>query len=99
MLRKSVFILALLMLVIAGCKSMKDSRPIMPIDEYEKLLVGRLDANYVGTNNCLMACHAHDDLRRDFEGSTMGAQMSPDSGMPLVDCESCHGPGSLAVEA
>jgi DmsE family decaheme c-type cytochrome len=28
----------------------------------------------------------------------MGAQLSQKSGMPLVDCESCHGPGSLAVE-
>jgi DmsE family decaheme c-type cytochrome len=28
----------------------------------------------------------------------MGAQLSSESGMPLVNCESCHGPGSLAVE-
>jgi DmsE family decaheme c-type cytochrome len=70
----------------------------MPIDEYEKLLLGRLDANYIGTDNCLEACHFHDKIRRDFDASTMGAQMSAKSHMPLVNCESCHGPGSLAVE-
>jgi DmsE family decaheme c-type cytochrome len=77
---------------------MKDSRAILPIAEYETLLVGRLDANYVGTTRCLSACHEHDGIRRDFEASTMGAQLRPGSGMPLVDCESCHGPGSLAIE-
>ncbi len=81
-----------------GCESMKASKPIVPIQEYEKLLVGRLDANYVGTDNCLNACHVHDKIRKDFEASTMGAQLSGKSGMPLVDCESCHGPGSLAIK-
>jgi len=81
-----------------GCESMKASKPIMPIEEYEKLLVGRLDANYIGTDNCLSACHTHDKIRRDFEASTMGAQMSSTSGMPIVDCETCHGPGSLAIK-
>ncbi len=93
-----IFLVILAMgLVIAGCESMKRSRPIMPVKDYEKMIVGRLDADYVGTNNCLRACHAHDKLRKDFEASTMGAQMSSQSGMPIVDCESCHGPGSLAI--
>lgn len=70
----------------------------MPVKEYEKMIVGRLDANYIGTANCLKACHYHDKLKDNFDASTMGAQMSPQSGMPAVDCESCHGPGSLAVE-
>lgn len=87
-----------LLLFPAGCESLKSSRPIIPIREYERLLVGRLDANYVGTRNCLSACHYHDKIRRDFEASTMGAQLSSKSGMPIVDCESCHGPGSLAIE-
>ncbi len=81
-----------------GCAALKESRPILPIKEYEKMIVGRLDADYIGTDNCLKACHAHDQRRRDFDLSTMGAQLSRESGLPLVNCESCHGPGSLAVE-
>ena len=98
MVKKLLVIMALATLVVVGCKSIKESKPIMPIEEYEKLLVGRLDANYIGTDNCLSACHDHDRIRRDFEASTMGAQMSSTSGMPIVDCETCHGPGSLAIE-
>lgn len=82
----------------AGCAVLKESRPIYPIKEYEKMIVGRLDADYIGTDNCLKACHAHDKVRRDFDLSTMGAQLSRESGMPLVNCESCHGPGSLAID-
>jgi DmsE family decaheme c-type cytochrome len=82
----------------AGCAALKESRPIYPIKEYEKMIVGRLDADYIGTDNCLKACHEHDKKRRDFDLSTMGAQLSRESGLPLVNCESCHGPGSLAVD-
>lgn len=82
---------------LAGCRNLKESEPIIPITEYERLLVGRIDANYVGTDTCLSACHYHDKYRRDFEASTMGAQLSSESGMPLVDCETCHGPGSQAI--
>ncbi len=91
---------AAILAVIAavGCDTLRGSKPIMPIKEYEKMIVGRLDADYIGTDRCLEKCHVHDKTRKDFDLSTMGAQMSPKSGMPLVDCESCHGPGSLAVE-
>ncbi len=82
----------------AGCAALKESRPILPIKEYEKMIAGRLDADYVGTDACLKACHAHDRIRRDFDLSTMGAQLSRESGLPLVNCESCHGAGSLAIE-
>ena len=81
-----------------GCAALKESRPILPIKEYEKMIAGRLDADYIGTDNCLKACHVHDKIRRDFDLSTMGAQLSRESGLPLVNCESCHGPGSLAIE-
>lgn len=84
--------------VAAGCAALKESKPIILVKEYEKMILGRLDADYVGTDNCLRACHAHDKKRRDFELSTMGVQLSRESGMPLVNCESCHGPGSLAIE-
>lgn len=94
-----LFLLLVLVLAgFAGCKSLRTSDPIIPIAEFERMLVGRLDANYIGTRNCLAACHYHDQIRLDFEGSTMGAQMSNETSLPLVDCESCHGPGSLAVE-
>lgn len=94
----SVIFFVLPLIALTACESLKSSKPIIPIEEYEKMLVGRLDANYIGTNRCLSACHFHDEYRRNFEASTMGAQLSSGSGMPLVDCESCHGPGSLAVE-
>jgi DmsE family decaheme c-type cytochrome len=90
--------LILLIIGIAGCETLQEPKAIFPILEYEKVLMGRLDANYIGTDNCLAACHYHDKIRNDFDASTMGAQMSAESGMPLVNCESCHGPGSLAVE-
>lgn len=92
------FVLGLGLFLLSGCESLKSSRPIVPIREYEKLTVGSFEANYIGTDNCLKACHYHDDIRRDFEASTMGAQLSAASGLPIVDCESCHGPGSLAVK-
>jgi DmsE family decaheme c-type cytochrome len=77
---------------------LKSSKPIIPIKEYERMIVGRFDANYVGTDNCLAACHFHDDERNYLEASTHGLQISKKSGMPLVNCETCHGPGSLAIE-
>ncbi len=97
-IRKILFFLVMAGLVLSGCETLKASRPILPMKEYEKMIAGRLDANYVGTHNCLSACHFHDKIKQDFDASTMGVQLSRKSGMPLVDCESCHGPGSLAVE-
>jgi DmsE family decaheme c-type cytochrome len=97
MLKKVLYVLALSTIVLSGCETLRSSKPIIPIREYERMIVGRLDADYVGTHNCLSACHFHDKIKQDFDASTMGAQMSTKSGMPLVDCESCHGPGSLAV--
>src|SRR5574342_1122935 len=96
--RKWLAAAVLAALFAAGCAALKESRPLMPIKEYEKMIAGRLDADYVGTDACLKACHAHDKIRRDFDLSTMGAQLSRESGLPLVNCESCHGAGSLAVD-
>jgi DmsE family decaheme c-type cytochrome len=97
-IRYVLCLISLCVIAFTGCETLKTSKPIVPIKEYERMIVGRFDANYIGTESCLPACHYHDDKRRDFEASTMGAQLSKKSGMPLVNCESCHGPGSLAVE-
>ncbi len=97
-LRDVFYLFVVFIVVLSGCETLKTSKPIKPIKEYERMLVGRLDADYVGTERCLSACHYHDKLRRDLDASTMGAQLSEKAGMPLVNCESCHGPGSLAIE-
>ncbi len=98
LVRRILVILALLPVLFVGCESLRTSKPILPLKDYERMIVGRLDANYVGTQNCLSACHFHDKIKRDFDASTMGVQLSSKSGLPLVNCESCHGPGSLAIE-
>lgn len=92
------FFLFFCSLILSGCEALKTSRPIIPIKEYERMIVGRLDAEYVGTQNCLSACHYHDTIKKSLDASTMGLQLSRKSGLPLVNCESCHGPGSLAIE-
>ncbi len=97
-LYQACLILMVILAWISGCTALKKSNPILPIREYEKLIVGDLNADYVGTQNCLAACHTHDKLKLFFDASTMGAQLRKESGMPLVDCESCHGPGSLAIQ-
>ena len=93
--KKVLYFFAMTTIVLSGCETLKSSKAIVPIKEYERMIVGRLDANYIGTQNCLYACHYHDKIKQDFDASTMGAQLSRNSGLPLVNCESCHGPGSL----
>ena len=84
--RRILYLLALLPVFFAGCESLRTSKPIIPLKEYEQMIVGRLDANYIGTQNCLSACHVHDKIKQDFDASTMGVQLSKKSGMPLVNC-------------
>jgi DmsE family decaheme c-type cytochrome len=83
--------------LMSACAALKQSKPILPVQEYERMIVGRLDAEYVGTDNCVAKCHKHDKLTDDFRLSLHGEQIKPDTGLPLVNCESCHGPGSLAI--
>src|SRR5512143_3992543 len=83
--------------VAGGCASLRESRAKWPIKEYEKLIAGRLDADYVGNTACTAKCHAHDAIARDFRLSVHGEQIAAETGLPLVNCESCHGPGSLAI--
>lgn len=87
-----------LIIILTGCENLRESKPIIPIKEYEKMIAGRLDANYVGTDKCVEACHDHDKIVKDFKASVHGEQIKPETGLPLVNCESCHGAGSLAIE-
>jgi len=84
-------------LLCASCAQLKQSKPLLPVREYERMIVGRLDAEYVGTANCVSKCHFHDKITENFSHSVHGEQIKPESGLPLVNCESCHGPGSLAI--
>ena len=93
-----VLIVSIAPLFIVACAEMKQSKPILPVREYERMIVGRLDAEYVGTDNCVAKCHKHEKITDDFKHSVHGEQIKPEDGLPLVNCESCHGPGSLAIE-
>lgn len=90
--------IALLVPTIFACTTLRKAQPILPIQDYERMLVGSLDADYVGQDACLAACHVHDQLAAYLERSVHGLQTNEGTGMPLFDCETCHGPGSLAVE-
>lgn len=85
------------MILLAACSTLKESKPLLPVREYERMIVGRLDAEYVGTDNCVAKCHKHDKITDDFQHSIHGEQIKPETRLPLVNCESCHGPGSLAI--
>ena len=95
-----LFLVAGALAVTAACTdlaTLRKSQPIAPVQEYERFLVGSLEADYIGDENCLKSCHTHDKLAKDFKHSVHGDQISPETGLPLVNCESCHGPGSLAI--
>lgn len=97
-LSQFIFVIFLLAGLLAACAGVKESAPLMPVREYERMIVGRLDAEYVGTDNCVAKCHKHQKLTDDFRHSIHGEQIKPETGLPLVNCESCHGPGSMALE-
>lgn len=86
-------------LLFCGCvKSLKQAKPVIPNKAYDKLLLGNAMADYVGNDACMKKCHVHGKLWRDFDASTMGTQLKiSSSGMMIVDCESCHGPGSVPL--
>jgi DmsE family decaheme c-type cytochrome len=86
-----------ILLFVSGCTTPNQPRSLLPVAEYEKMVVGRLDANYVGTDNCVAKCHRHDIITDYFRHSVHGEQVATDTGLSLVNCESCHGPGNLAI--
>lgn len=92
-----LFAASMLSLFFTACAELKQNKPILPVREYERMIVGRLDAEYVGTDNCVAKCHRHEKITDDFRHSVHGEQIKPEDGLPLVNCESCHGPGSLAI--
>jgi len=96
-LKWTPFVLAGVVMMVACSPAMRKDKPIQPIRDYERMIVGRLDADYIGDEQCLAKCHAHDKMKSNFDLSVHGEQVDVDSGMPRVNCESCHGPGSLSV--
>jgi hypothetical protein len=92
----TVFLLSILLLV-GGCVTSNKTLPLLSVAEYEKMVVGCLDADYVGTDNCVARCHKHDKITDYFRRSVHSKQIEAKTGLPLVNCESCHGPGSLAI--
>ena len=79
--------LVLTSILIVSCTdlaTLRSSQPIAPVRDYEVLLVGNLEANYVGDENCLASCHTHDKINIDFKHSVHGDQISEGTGLPLV---------------
>ncbi len=92
-----LILIPLALLGLGACTAFKSSAPILAQKDYEKMLVGPLNADYVGNDNCLKACHDHDRNALFLKESVHGQQVAVDTGMPPTNCETCHGPGSLAV--
>ncbi|MEW6486984.1 MAG: DmsE family decaheme c-type cytochrome [Thermodesulfobacteriota bacterium] len=93
-----VLVLGAAVPLFAACAALRQGHPIFSQQEYERMLVGPIEADYVGQTNCLAACHVHDGLAAYLERSVHGQQLSQDRNLPLFDCETCHGAGSLAIE-
>lgn len=83
---------------VVSCSSLRTSQPIVPMREYERMLVGSMFADYVGNNQCLGECHVHDQKAQFLADSVHGQQKVKGTEENLVNCETCHGPGSEAIE-
>ena len=85
------------MIATVSCMELRREDPFYRDPGFERMIIGRLDAEYVGTDNCVSKCHSHDKIAEYFRRSVHGEQLSIEDNLPLVNCESCHGPGSLAI--
>lgn len=94
---KRVLVL-LILLLFSACSYLSESKPILKQTDYEKMIAGSFDADYIGTDNCLFKCHQHDKIRDNFDKSVHASQINKETMLPLINCETCHGPGSKAVE-
>lgn len=92
-----IILLVYLISSFIACSYIKDSKPLLKQTDYEKMIAGRLDADYIGTENCLFKCHEHDKINNFFKKSVHAEQIDKDTSLPLVNCETCHGPGSRAI--
>jgi len=84
--------------MFTACESLRISKPIIPLREYEKMIAGRLDANYVGTQNCLSACHYHDKIKTGLRCEHHGGAALKEVRYAPGQLRIMHGPGSLAIE-
>lgn len=86
----------LVLIAVAGCETLSESPPILKQTEYERMIAGSFDADFIGTKVCAEKCHKK--YKHDLERSVHGEQVDI-KGLPRVNCESCHGAGSLATES
>lgn len=93
-----LFLFFLALLVISACSYLQESKPILKQSHYEKMIAGNLDADYIGTSNCLFKCHTHEKIYDYFNKSVHAEQVNKETMLPLVNCETCHGPGSKAID-
>ncbi len=101
-MKKEYFYILIFVAFFVSCSYIIESKPIIKQSELEKMIAGRFDAEYIGTDNCLRKCHEkgneHAKLADYFKKSVHAEQIDRNTHLPLVNCESCHGPGSIAVE-
>ncbi len=86
----------LFLTLLSGCETLVDSPPLLKQSEYEKMIAGSFEADYIGTKACAEKCHKR--YMYDLERSVHGEQVDI-RGLPRVNCESCHGAGSLISDS
>jgi len=91
-------VLTFILIFLTACSYLKESKPILKQSDYERMIAGSFEADYIGTDNCLFKCHQHDKINDNFNKSVHASQINKETMLPLINCETCHGPGSKAVD-